>query len=344
MLSEVVPTLKAWGYDGYLVVIDEGAYRAGKERFRSIFSELSIGPERMIRLIPQPHSKDFNTAGKILHRLTKLNATRQTCVIAIGGGYVGDVVGFAAAIYMRGIHFIQIPTTLMAQGDAIIGKVAINFDGKKNQLGAFYSPRAVFCDTSFLKDFSLGEQAYGLVEVWKHALLVKDSEVVKHVERLLDSDNGATDYADLIAFSLRTKAGFAEQDPEDINGFHKALSLGHTIANLLETKLRFRHGLAVFYGLIFEVFLAKHLGKISEQHFHAIIQTATSFEKRFRKLPQVRRFLKRIKLADALKGDKINSHGTYAFVIPTDDGYELAKNLSADTLNQASSLLVTFRI
>ncbi|HWH16545.1 MAG TPA: iron-containing alcohol dehydrogenase, partial [Candidatus Paceibacterota bacterium] len=293
---------------------------------------------------PQPHSKDFNTAQKILHRLTTLNATRQSCVIAIGGGYVGDVVGFAAAIYMRGIHFIQIPTTLMAQGDAIIGKVAINFDGKKNQLGAFYSPRVVFCDTSFLKDFSLEEQAYGLVEIWKHALLIKDSEIVKRVERLLDSEDETTDYADLIAFSLQTKAGFVEHDPEDIKGLHKALSLGHTIANLLETKLRFRHGLAVFYGLIFEALLAKHLGKISEEHFHAIVQTAASFERRFRKLPQVRGFLKKIKLANALKGDKINSHGTYTFVIPTDDGYELAKDLSADTLNQASSLLVTFRI
>jgi 3-dehydroquinate synthase len=343
ILSEATTLIKDLDYDGFLVVIDKGAYKANMERFDRLFLQLSITAERVIKLRPTYESKDFHTVEKILRRLTAFDATRRVCILAIGGGYVGDVVGFAAAIYMRGIHFVQIPTTFMAQADAIIGKVAINFEGKKNQLGAFHSPRLTFCDISFIDGFAFNELVYGLVEVWKHALLVNDTATVKSIESLLAANGQNTDYKSLIRFSLETKGRFVEQDPEDVHGSHKALSLGHTLANVLETSLRLRHGAAVYYGLLFETILARNLGKIGAERFSAIMNTGVLFEKRLQKLAHIKRFIKRKNLVRALRGDKINSHGRYSFVIPGEAGYEIVKDLGADVINRTAKEFSVFK-
>lgn len=327
ILAQIFEKVAVSEYDRFLVVIDQGAYKVNKNRFNDLFSQLSIDQRNVLFLTPHPHSKDFRTAGRILHHLTRMGATRRTCVIAIGGGYVADICGFASAIFMRGIHFIQIPTTLMAQGDAIIGKVAINFDRKKNQLGAFYSPRFVFCDTSFLHGFNKNELILGLVEIWKHAILVDDRKILDQINEVLSTENSLVDFEHLVYFSLATKAGFVEKDPEDLYGPHKSLSLGHTLANILESKSKFRHGIAVFYGLLFEILLAHELDKIGQTRMSALLHTGALFEKHLACLKGAQGFLAKRNLIRLLTGDKINSHGTFSFVIPTKEGYEIAKNI-----------------
>ncbi len=192
---------------------------------------------------------------------------RHTTIIAVGGGVVGDTAGFAAAIYQRGIDFIQIPTTLLAQVDSSVGgKTAVNHPLGKNMIGAFHQPRAVIIDTATLQSLPPRELSAGLAEVVKHGILA-DSRffdwLERNAEQLLNLDEVAIRHA--VRRCCEIKAGIVSADEKE-SGVRATLNLGHTFGHAIETHEGYGnwlHGEAVATGLVLAADLSMRTGRIS---------------------------------------------------------------------------------
>lgn len=276
--------------------------------------------------------KSLQHYSRLVEVLMEQKTTRKSCLVAVGGGHLTDLVGYIASTYMRGIDFIQVPTTLMSMADAVIGKVAIDHGEHKNLLGAFTSPRYVLCDPLLLNTLPPTQKADGLVEVWKHALLVTDDEARQRISKLLDN-NLEGDYADLVRFSLDTKRAFVEADPTDTTGAHAALSLGHTLSNVLEKGMEISHGAGVLCGIVHAAVLARNLGAISDAYFEYIVSTARKLGHFLPRVTASQKWIKPRKMVELLKFDKINPKGALRLILMTDKGYEMTNLLSEQLLH-----------
>ncbi len=193
---------------------------------------------------------------------------RKTTIIALGGGVVGDVAGYAAATYQRGIPFVQMPTTLLAQVDSSVGgKTAVNHPLGKNMIGAFYQPQAVLSDTTALKSLPPREYAAGLAEIIKHALIFDEPHLTE-LERDVDKLNARDDetLARVIAHSCRIKADVVKRDEREMLGIRALLNLGHTFGHAIETEMGYGawvHGEAVAAGCVLAAQLSHELGHLS---------------------------------------------------------------------------------
>jgi len=221
-----------------------------------------------------PHgegSKNLNTFAEIVNFLAENQLTRTDLVIALGGGVVGDITGFSAATYLRGIKYVQIPTTLLSQVDSSIGgKTAVDLDMGKNLVGAFKQPSLVLCDVDTLK--SLPEEVYldGMGEVLKYAILDKK------VFDLLSSDNH--DLVDLIYLCLDYKRRVVEIDEFEKHE-RKLLNLGHTPAHAIEklSKYQISHGVAVGMGLKIILDGAKNCKIMSDEDYKKIVNALSKY-------------------------------------------------------------------
>jgi 3-dehydroquinate synthase len=322
----------AMHYDKLIAVVDSNLYKLIKGNLERC-SENKIAD--IVVISPTIKYKEFNACSEIIQKMVQVKMNRNCCLIAIGGGYVGDITGFVAANYMRGIDFIQIPTTVMSMSDTIIGKVAINFDGIKNLLGSFCSPRYTFCDINLLKTLNEKEIIFGLVEVWKHALLVNDNSIARKITNYLDKKSYPNIFFELTKFSLKTKKKFVENDFYDKNGMHKALSLGHTFANYLEQKFNLRHGSAVFYGIILEIILSLHFKTINQDKFNSIKPLIKKFEEKIGMLHNIQTLINIEETINNLKFDKINQGNHFTFVLLTKNGFCVKSNVTSDNLRTA---------
>jgi 3-dehydroquinate synthase len=208
-------------------------------------------------------SKNIQTCLQIVDRLIALKADRHSALIALGGGVVGDLTGFLASIYMRGIPFFQIPTTLMAQVDSSIGgKTGIDLPAGKNLLGTFYQPRAVFIDMSFLQTLSEREFNNGLSEILKYGI-IEDQEILSALEEGIEALRGldALLVEKIIAKSCRIKKRIVELDEKE-GGLRRLLNFGHTIGHAVESESGYRlsHGEAVAIGMVGAAMLSEKLG------------------------------------------------------------------------------------
>jgi 3-dehydroquinate synthase len=209
-------------------------------------------------------AKSLAVYGTLLRQLATQEAHRDDVVVGLGGGAVGDLAGFVAATYMRGVPLVQVPTTLTAQVDAAIGgKTAVNLPEGKNLVGAFYQPRAVLADVGALSSLPDREFRSGLAEVAKYALTV-DAELLSLVEtdpsRLLARDPGVLE--DVVARCVRAKAATVAEDERDA-GARLVLNYGHTLGHALERLDEFSgrsHGEAIALGMVFAARLAEALG------------------------------------------------------------------------------------
>jgi len=212
--------------------------------------------------------KNWETLNQIFDALLTHRCERKTAVIALGGGVIGDLAGFAAAVYQRGVPFIQIPTTLLAQVDSAVGgKTAINHPLGKNMIGAFYQPRAVIADTDTLITLPERELAAGIAEVIKYGL-IRDPRffewLEKNITRLLAREPDALAHA--IERSCRNKADIVALDERE-NGVRALLNLGHTFGHAIEAGLGFGtwlHGEAVAAGMVLAARLSQRLGLIGQ--------------------------------------------------------------------------------
>lgn len=219
--------------------------------------------------------KDFKNLYPLYGELLKAKANRDSVLFALGGGSVGDAAGFLASTYLRGIAWVGVPTTLLAQVDSSIGgKTAVNHEAGKNLIGTFHQPSLVVCDTDFLKTLSRREIVSGSGEIAKYALIY-DSKFLTYLEKNLDAllaqDAKAMTYA--IQKSVQWKAKIVARDEFDVKGIREALNFGHTFGHALESLTRYetyQHGEAVIWGMRFALALSQVRKKISPKKREAL--------------------------------------------------------------------------
>jgi 3-dehydroquinate synthase len=219
--------------------------------------------------IPDGEShKTLATLESVVTRLLERRAERGTTLLALGGGVVGDITGFAAAVYQRGMRFVQVPTTLLAQVDSSVGgKTGVNHPLGKNMIGAFYQPEAVLIDTDCLRTLPARERAAGLAEVIKYGA-IRDPAffawLEDHMDALVAGDSAAVAHA--IFESCRIKAQIVGADERE-HGERALLNLGHTFGHAIENALGYGvwlHGEAVGAGMVLAAEVSRHLGNLTE--------------------------------------------------------------------------------
>jgi len=258
--------------------------------------------------------KTLATAEEISRSLCRAGADRQSLLIAVGGGVVGDVAGFVAASYLRGIALVHVPTTLVAQVDSSIGgKTGVNLPEGKNLVGAFYPPKLVIADPQLLSTLPEREFRSGLAEVIKHAIIADPgmfSLLENNLEKVLRRDRQFLDF--LIPRNARIKARVVSRDERE-SGLRETLNFGHTFAHALESVTKYRryqHGEAVAWGMIAAAFLGHEIGVTRANEVSRII----SMIRRLGRLPPWPRFSPAI-LLNAMRSDKKARAGVLRFVL-----------------------------
>jgi len=226
------------------------------------------------------HTKNLSTLNLVFDALVSNRMNRDAAIIALGGGVVGDMAGFAAACYQRGIDYIQVPTTLLAQVDSSVGgKTAVNHSGGKNLIGAFHQPRAVIADTNVLNTLSNREMRAGFAEVIKYGLIYDAaffSWLEQNYQKVLSRDAAALTY--VIKRSCEIKAEVVAQDERE-QGLRAILNLGHTFGHAIENALGYGewlHGEAVAAGMIMASEMSQRLGWISSDDHQRAVNLITA--------------------------------------------------------------------
>jgi 3-dehydroquinate synthase len=245
----------------YVLVTDENVGPLHGERVQAALEKAGLRVDR-ITVAAGEASKGFGTVLSLTESLTALGADRQTALVALGGGVVGDLAGFVASIYMRGIPVIQIPTTLLAQVDrAVGGKTGVDTDAGKNLLGAFHQPKGVFIDCAFLRTLPEDQLRSGLAEVIKYGA-IEAPELLDDIEAAV-SGGGLRKPAFLeriITTSCRIKKGLVELDEKD-RGIRRILNFGHTVGHAVEAASGYAlsHGESVAIGMVAAASLSERL-------------------------------------------------------------------------------------
>jgi len=273
-----------------------------------------LAPTAMFALAGGETGKDMRAVEAVLDALLAAGADRKSVVIALGGGVIGDIAGFAAAIYMRGIRFVQVPTTLLAQVDSSVGgKTGVNHPRGKNLIGAFHQPQAVVADTDTLRTLPPRELSAGLAEVLKHGLLADAeyfSRVTHDLPRLLACDEQAL--AAAIARSCEIKAAIVARDERE-SGERALLNLGHTFGHAIEALTgyeRWLHGEAVGCGLCLAADLSQRLGLISRADVETVEKAVAAA-----RLPTRIGGLSRDAAIESMRGDKKAEAGEVRFIV-----------------------------
>jgi 3-dehydroquinate synthase len=225
-----------------------------------------------IRIQAGESHKTLETCQYIWKCLFEQEGGRNSLLVNLGGGVIGDMGGFCASTYKRGIDFVQMPTTLLSQVDASIGgKLGIDFFNVKNSIGVFANPKAVFINPEFLKTLSMRERRSGFAEIIKHALIMDKKQWVA-LQKINDLDT--IDWAKYLVPSLKIKQKVVKIDPFE-KGLRKALNFGHTIGHSIEsaaldTNNPLTHGEAIAIGMICEAYLSKILRGMPDEDLKAI--------------------------------------------------------------------------
>ncbi len=317
-----------------MVVCDQNTYRLYYESVKAALE--SRGCSVCPAVIPPGEaSKSFEQAQALYTRALEAKLTRSSTIVALGGGVVGDLAGFIAATYMRGIGFTQIPTSLLAQVDSSVGgKVAINHPLAKNIIGAFYQPHMVFINPHTLKTLPPREFSTGMAELIKHAFIA-DSDFItwleQNIEKLLSCDVGALAHA--LYRSCSIKARVVEQDERE-SGLRMILNFGHTIGHAIESATgysKYTHGEAVAIGMVYEATLALHMGLIGQEY----IKRLSSLLERAG-LPTVLEAADWDLIFQRMAYDKKNVGSGITFALPTGYGkLEVFKGVAIDDIRQA---------
>ena len=272
--KNIISQLKEYisDYDKILLLSNEDI---GNIYFKRVLQELKDERIRVFTIPEGESFKNLETLSTIYDYMAKENFSRKSLIISLGGGVVCDIGGFVGATYMRGIDFIQIPTSLLAQVDASIGgKTGVDTQYGKNLIGAFKQPKAVFIDVSFLSTLPKEQFSSGMAEVIKHSLIIENKEYFEFLkvkrEKIisLDSDN----LIEMIEKSCDIKREIVERD-EFEKGDRALLNLGHTYGHSIEKLFNFKdmtHGEGVAKGIIFELELSKILNRIDEDRIEEI--------------------------------------------------------------------------
>ena len=276
--SNLAPQIKS--SKNILIVTDSGI---PKKYIKELKAKISNNKNIYTHELPQGEtSKSANEYLNLLEKLAKLKFDRSDLMIALGGGMVGDITGFTAASYLRGIDFIQIPTSLLAQVDSSVGgKTAINIERGKNLVGAFYNPKLVLISTSFLETLPNNQFRSGLGEIVKYSLLGN-----KKIRSILENNSKEIQKKDpivmesLVSESIKTKAKIVTKDEKE-NGIRAILNLGHTFGHAIEAFKKYKgitHGQAVIYGIQIIARISYLEGLIDQSKYKDLDNTIHSLE------------------------------------------------------------------
>ena len=260
-----------------LVVTDSGV---PKKHIRKIKDIITCKKINVLTLNQGEKSKSLASFQKIMNMLFTMNFDRSDSLIAIGGGVVGDITGFCAATYLRGINYIQVPTTLLAQVDSSVGgKTAINVPQGKNLIGSFYNPKFVLISTDFLKTLPQEQYESGLGEVIKYAFIgnkklkkiIEDNakKIIERNEKILKT---------IIEESIKTKSKIVTKDEKE-NGIRAILNFGHTFGHAIEAHHGYKkitHGAAITMGMVIAAKVSFLEGHIKDQQLDNIISVIKS--------------------------------------------------------------------
>ncbi len=283
-------------------------------------------------------AKDIGHWQRILHRMARLGLGRDCTLLALGGGCVGDVAGFAAASYHRGVDYLQVPTTLLAQVDSSVGgKTAINTQWGKNLIGAFHQPRAVLCDTQTLNTLPDRQFKAGLAEVVKYGVVADAGFfgwLEEHSSDLLARDSACLGHA--VRRSVQIKAEIVGADEQDISGRRAILNFGHSFGHAIEHAAgygRWLHGEAVAAGMC----LASRLA-VAEQDLQAAEKERIEKLLKAFDLPTDAGNLQADALKQAMLADKKNVVGQIRLILPRGLGSaRLTGNFSLESLDAVLS-------
>ena len=275
----------------------------------------SVSKNSRVHLMNDGESvKDLRTVEKLSRSLVMSGADRKSLLIAVGGGVVGDVAGFVAATYLRGVAFVHVPTTLVAQVDSSIGgKTGVNLPEGKNLVGAFYPPRLVLTDPELLRTLPDREFRGGLAEVIKHAIIADApmfAILEENTEKILRRDRSTL--GQLIPRNVQIKARVVSRDERE-SGLREILNFGHTFAHALESVTKYRryqHGEAVAWGMIAASFLGHELGLTRADDVSRIV----ALVRRLVPLPPWPR-VQPAALLNAMRSDKKTRSGILRFVL-----------------------------
>ncbi len=264
LISKIIPTCKV------LIVTDNFIPTQHSDLVIKNLTEYGFTPYKFV--IPQGEkSKSFDQFSKILSFMAENNFSRKDLVVAVGGGVVGDLAGFVASTYMRGVKFVNIPTTLLSCIDSSVGgKTGINLPHGKNLVGTFYQPSLVICDPNFLK--TLPKEIYkdGLGEAIKYGIM--DLSVWNILK------NGISDLENFIYNCLKIKVDIVQQDEKE-GGLRQVLNLGHTFGHAIETLSNYTilHGFAVSKGIAIMAKISRLNGDITEKQEQEILSVISSY-------------------------------------------------------------------
>lgn len=266
VVEEIIKFVEASNFSKkVLIVMDENIFKIYMRLLRKIFIRYNVNFE--IEVIPAGEtSKNIHEVERLYTCAIESNMDRKSVIIAVGGGVVGDLAGFVAATFLRGVNFIQVPTTLLAQVDSSVGgKTAINHPLGKNLIGAFYQPKAVFIDLTTLRTLPLREIKAGLGEVVKYGVIC-DENFFNYLEQNIEGILGGNVEVlkHIVKRSCEIKAAVVSRDEKE-SGLRKILNFGHTIAHAVEEETaytKYSHGEAVAIGMIGAALISQKLGYV----------------------------------------------------------------------------------
>lgn len=301
----------------------------------SVLSKLSAKEVYIVTIPDGEHYKTLETIEFILDRMFDHRLNRKSLLVAFGGGVIGDMGGFAASLYNRGIDFIQIPTTLLSQVDASVGgKTGVNNRFGKNLIGAFHQPRAVYIDPSFLKTLPSREFGAGVAEIVKMAVTFNAS----FFEWLEENDlreEANLQYA--IQMAVETKARVVEEDEKE-QGLRAALNYGHTFGHVIENETKYEsylHGESVAIGMVMANALACELGYMSAEDAERVKNILARYD-----LPLTYPIADVEKFYQTFFLDKKSADSAITFILPRGiGGVEITDTIDAATVKK---ILTTF--
>ena len=295
-----------------------------KKVYKLYSGELNFTDEEIFIMPDGEKEKNFANYIKIMKRASEMGLTRKDVIIAVGGGVVGDIAGFAASTYMRGIDFIQIPTTLLAAVDSSVGgKTAIDLEEAKNIIGSFYQPQKVYININFFKTLDKRQFMSGMGEVLKYAFIEENCGyktpqflfefLTLGCEKILERE--PLTIIRMIEYCLNLKISVVEKDEKE-GGLRKILNFGHTLAHALETITKYKkytHGEAVIYGIFFITDWAYKMKYITYSYYRLSIELLEKYGYK----PLKNKYAVE-KLIDIMKKDKKATSDKIVFIVPVE--------------------------
>lgn len=333
VLGEIGAHLCALGFKGAVGIVTNPVI--GRLYAPAVLRSLrAAGLAPLTIVLPEgERTKSLRSVATILDTLVKARFERESALVALGGGVIGDLTGFAASIYMRGIPFVQVPTTLVAQVDSSVGgKTGVNHALGKNLIGTFYQPRLVLVDPDMLRTLPVREWVAGLAEVIKYGV-IEDEAFFAYLEQQMDRllKLEAEPVGQVVARSCEIKASVVARDEREAD-LRRILNYGHTIGHALESLGDYRkliHGEAVAIGMVQEADLARHLGLCTRE----VVERQRSLIRRAG-LPDALPAVTFARLWAAMQHDKKVARGRLHCVLPERIGRVVIQPLERESCRQ----------